>query len=144
MKTQKNQDARKDPLNDLFIDGTEVNRKLLADLLKNYIAIDKSNLDPIMLSPFHKLSVKLKLLVFLLYKKALLVTEKINLENEPEKPKSVSKITGVDFDSTRSYLSQLRSKGFIDKVPGGKYFVPSRALQKVAEEFNSPDNKNGK
>ncbi len=142
MNNKQTKSPQSDPLEDLFVDGTEVNRKLLAGLLKNYIVIDKDSHRPIMLGGFNNLSVKQKLLVFLLYKKALLVTGKINTENEPQKPKTISKETGVDFDSTRSYLSQLRSKGFIDKVKGGSYFVPGHALVKIAEELKSSINKN--
>lgn len=143
MKKDQAKILQSDPLEELFVDGAEVNRKLLAELLKNYIAIDRDNHRPIMLGGFENLSVKQKLLVFLLYKKALLVTGKISVDKEPQKPKTISKETGVDFDSARSYLSQLRSKGFIDKIKGGSYFVPGHALAKIAEEFKHSGNKNG-
>ncbi|OGY22940.1 MAG: hypothetical protein A2172_03330 [Candidatus Woykebacteria bacterium RBG_13_40_15] len=132
-KTIKN--SNNDPLEYLFVDGTEVNRELLANLLKDYIGIDNKTLGPVFKEAFSNLDARLKLLVYLLYRKALLETGKISSENEPEKPKEISKKTGVNYNSTRSYLSQLRSKGVVDMGKGGSYFIPGYSLSKIADEL---------
>jgi Mn-dependent DtxR family transcriptional regulator len=121
-----------DPLQDLFVDGAEIDRKLLASLLRDYIGIDSKTFKPVFKGGFHDLDAKTKLLNYLLYKKALSVTGKISREEESEKPKEISKVTGVNYNSTRSYLSQLRTAGLVDMEEGGSYFIPGYSLPKIA------------
>lgn len=135
MTDENNKNPKSDPLHDLFVDGAEIDRELLANLLKDYIGIDSKTFAPIFKERFHNLDAKAKLLIYLLYRKALLVTEKITPENEPEKPKEISKITGVNYNSTRSYLSQLKAKGLIGIEEGGSYFIPGYSLSKIDEEL---------
>lgn len=127
--------GKEDPMEELFVDRTEIDKQLLADRLKKYVSIDRKTTTLVPKEAFDKLGAKQKILCYLLYRKALLVTGKVTEEEEAVGAREINKLTGVNYNSVRSYLSQLRGEGLIDMKNGGKYFVPGYSLPKLEEVF---------
>lgn len=133
----ENEDTKKeDPLKKLYVDQKSINRDLLVKLLVDLISIDQTSLKPVFKRAYYKLREKDKILVYLLYKRALVALGRIKEENMGEMPKKISKETGVEYNSVRGYLSQLSRQNMVDKSKlFSGYYILSNALFKIQEEL---------
>lgn len=127
---------KQDPLKKLYLDQKSIDRELLAELLVDFVGIDQTSLEPIFKKAYYELREKDKILVYLLYKRALTALGRIKEENMGEMPKKISKETGVNYNSVRGYLSQLSRENMLGKRKlFGGYFILSSALFRIKKEF---------
>lgn len=123
-----------DPLEDLYVDKDEIDRKRLSEALKGIIGIDRESGDPAF-TGFHDLSNKRKFLAFLLYKRALLALGKIEESTLGESPGEIVEVTGIPRGTVTSYKSTM-SIVENDKEIGG-YYIPSHAVTTAIEKLES-------
>ncbi|MBM3229248.1 hypothetical protein FJZ26_02355 [Candidatus Parvarchaeota archaeon] len=117
----------KDPLGILFVDGSEVDRQLLSNILLDYVRLDeKGGIYP--MPKFYQQTNKNKILLLLLSKKALML--KTGLD-EPISPAELSKIVDMPDGSLRPTLSILVDEKLVN-VKDSKYAAISSALQRCA------------
>lgn len=126
------------PLTELFVDTKEVDQRLLTDVLKPYIGIEKGNKKLVPRTGFASLEITPRIRVVLLAQYALTSLGISNLcsvsaaEIEKIVRHSQSKVSGV--------LSRLQTNGEIDKDDSG-YFIPVFNVELVAKMVESAKGK---
>jgi len=123
-----------DPLEELVLDTTEVNRALLAETLKPYIGIDEKTGKIIKRPDFEKLNTRHKVLTFLLGIKASYLLNKRN--DEAISPKEIEEQTGMPKGTINPKLSELKKDRVIAQKENGTYFVPSTNLLTATDEIS--------
>jgi len=116
------------PLEKLLVSHVELDRELVATILADLVRIDKDTGEIRFTMDGAKLSNKLRILTYLLARKA---AKALNLV--PEEPISSSELTsqlGISGGSLRGQLSLLNGERLIDKREG-KYFVPNYSVEQV-------------
>lgn len=126
-----------DPLKGLIFNDTEVDRGMLFEILQPYVGFGKSG-EIIFKGEYGNLRESNKLLILLLCQKA---KKLLGLsETEALKPATLHELSGVNYSSVRSYLSQFasqKSKKIIkDK---GEYRVPNYAIISIKKEVLEHD-----
>jgi len=126
---------QKDPLEELYVNKNEVDRQLLANLLMDYIGIDEDTLNPVFKPQYKKLKEKQKILIYLLYRVALVTLGKIEENQIGQTPKEIAKATGINYNSVRGYLSQLNS--LLDKRKDKEgYYIPFYNISAIKDRLN--------
>lgn len=131
--------GQEDPLEKLYIDKNKIDRELLTYLLIDYINIDKDTLKPVFKSGYKDLKERQKVLVYLLYRRALVTLGDIENSKIGRSPKEIAKVTGINYNSVRGYLSQLNSLIEKEKAKGG-YYIPSYNLSLVKKKLDLNQN----
>jgi hypothetical protein len=134
MTVQNDMTKNEDPLAELLISESELNRGKLLEVLKDFIRIDIETGHIIPISDYAYLNVWQRILITLLGAKALKALGK--REKETLGPKELSDISGINNNSVRSYLSQLETKKMIMKL-SSEYYVPNYNLEKIRIELMS-------
>lgn len=132
---EENSSPDSDPLQQLYVDKNKINRKLLSEILVDYIGIDKDSLNPVFKSAYQDLKEKQKILVYLLYRRALVVLGHIQKEEVGQSPKKIAEATGINYNSVRGYLSQLSPLLEKREDKGGYYILPY-SLSAVEKKLN--------
>ena len=73
-------------LEDLLVDGKEIDKKLVADLLSPYVKIDKNTYEIRPLGDWNDANANIKILIYLLARKAMIALG-LNLDEEPCYPR---------------------------------------------------------
>lgn len=100
----------------------------MSDLLVDYIGIDESSFRPVFKPAYQELREKQKILVYLLYRRALVALGHIEKEKVGESPKKIAQSTGINYNSVRGYLSQLNPLLEKREDKGGYYIPPYNLL----------------
>jgi len=137
---------KKDPLEDLFINGDQINKELLRDVLSSLILIDKKTSKPVLQPLFYELNIKHKLIAYLLYRRILLLLSVIEAKQLG--------ITGIEIEheigiKQGSLYPEFRSLNRIignSKEMGGYYILDHslnaaililrEVLRKACEKLN--------
>ncbi len=125
-------------LEQLLVDGDEVDRELVGAVLSPYIRIDKSTGALIPTDAWSALSAQGQILVFLIAQKARKVLG-IPGERADFMPAHIEAGTGLVGGTVRSSLNRLMKRRLVDRRKGGGYFVPNWALQRVREALIDHD-----
>jgi len=131
--TEKN----KNVLKKLFTNKEEIDPEELYTLLDPYIKINEDNKNIIFLDKAHKTSLKEKILLFLLGKKALFLLGEIESEVIP--PKKIIEETGLPKGSVLPTLKQLKEpKGgnLISSDVKGCCYINNYQFSKIKEKLN--------
>ena len=118
-----------DSLEDLIVDGAEMDRALLRDVLAPYVRIAKDSGHPIPTAAFSALSASGKIIVFVLARKAGCA---LGLVQGPEEasPKEIAEGSGVKNGTTKPTVVALAKRGLLVSE-NGRYRVPNHALPQV-------------
>jgi len=120
-------------LKDLVIKSSKEAERILYIVLKDYVRFDEETKDIIFLEKFYELSEKEKVLLTLLAYKALEILGWI--EDSSLSPKKVSEKTGVNYGTTRDFLSKLSRDKIIMKTDRGRYGIDISRLRNIASMF---------
>ena len=133
-------DIEKDYYADIFVTGDSLDRPLLASLVSPYIRIymDGDQYEITFTSAGQNLTVRHKLLIYLLTKKVLWDGGKIEMEGVP--PSEIEEETGIPGGSIRPNLGKLVDARLVqNNQEKGGYYVPNYALEKIKEELQHGD-----
>lgn len=119
-----------DPLEELIVSGKELNRELVAGVLKPFLRIDGATCTIIPDVRWQKLSNEAKVLLFLLARKAMVACD-LPLDHEGATPAEIEKETDVKGGSIRPILKKLYEQKTLSKSSDGRYFVPNYSLERV-------------
>jgi hypothetical protein len=134
-----------DPLDKLFVDERQlVDKQLLADTILPFVRIflDQGSAHIDFTKEGASLTVKQKILTYLLARKAVVLRNKDLLGRESISPKELETATGILGNTLRPILLQLKKGRLVqtDKsTEEGGYFIPNYAVHQAAEVINKED-----
>jgi hypothetical protein len=125
----------KDPLRDLLVDATAVDRDAIAAVLKGRIGIDSSS-GRLVLSPsYNELDARRKVLSVLLARKA---AHLLGLaENEGLTNKQVTELSGLAPGTAAPSLKSLKELRLASQDGAKAYYIPNAQLGNAIEFINA-------
>ena len=122
-----------DELEALVIGKKQLDRKLVADILSPYVKLDRdaSNISP--LEAWLGLGIDLKILVYLLARKAMMLL-RFDLE-EGATASEVARDTNLKLGTVNPLLRKMYAEGILDRSKDRRYFVPNDAIERVREKL---------
>jgi len=127
-----------DPLNEIFVDKNEpVDKKLLAEILKNFVRIDKEGIFNFS-ENYENLVGHKKVLIYFCCKKAMVLKGVKNIR-EPASQSEVSRNAHVSLDVARNAIHR-KYKKLLNKEEKG-YIIPNYNLKKIKEILEDGKNK---
>lgn len=126
-------------LEDLVVNGSEVDRELVGQILAPYLRLDKDTCNIRVTEKWEGLGNEEKIVLYLVAKKAM-VALKFPVKSEEAPPAEVIKQTGLPSGSVYPALRSLLQQRIIDQ-PGKRsgYLVPNHALEKVKSMFREKE-----
>lgn len=117
-----------DPLTDLLLDASEVDRAQLATALGDILGIDTSSGRVVLKPGFNRLSARHKVLAYLLGRKVAMLLGKA--DSEEVAPKDISRETGIPSGTVHPKLKELREAHLVSQTDSSEYYVaPHQMLQ---------------
>jgi len=116
-------------LEDLLVNGAELDKKLLAGVLAPFIRIDKEAAQPRFTPQWRRLDAKGKVGVYLLARKAMAALELLPKEEESASYTQIFNETGVKEGTIAATLARLREQKLVEQDMGKKYFIPNFAVE---------------
>lgn len=116
-------------LDDLFVDGKEIDKKLVGEILSPYIKIDKNTCEIRPLTPWNDAKAYIKILIYLLARKAMVAWE-LNIEEAASNTEIISN-TGLKKGTVHPAVRQLYDVKTLEQTKEKKYYVPNHAVEKV-------------
>lgn len=126
--------AEEDPLEELYVDSAEINKKRLSKALSGIIGIDRDTGKSVIREGFSDLNQSQKVFAYLLSRR---VAYELGHVDESELGLSASEIeneTGVPGGTTRRYCSESRLVESDDEKGG--YVIPSWAISQAIDEIS--------
>lgn len=125
-----------DPLDSLLVDGSELDRALLAGILlpRARLHLDRGKITIRFTEVGDKLTVKEKIVVYLLARKAQSLKDLEGQTIEQASPSEIEKATGIAGGTLRPTLRKLVDERLlVQDSKGGAYSVPNYALNRIKE-----------
>ena len=116
-------------LDDLFVDGKEIDKKLVAEILLPYVKIDKNTCEIRPLRPWNDVKAYIKILIYLLARKAM-VAWGLNIEEAASNTEIISN-TGLKRGTVHPAVRQLYDEKNLEQTKEKKYYVPNYSIEKV-------------
>ncbi len=126
--------SKDDPLKSLYVDKDRVDRLRLYLALKHYIGIDKETGDPVFLEEYFDLDDKEKLIMYLLYRRALSSLGHIDKDEIGIGIRDLSKKMHMDYNKVRRLLSEIHS--IENEKKRGRYYIPAKNIEKAVKEVS--------
>lgn len=126
--------SEEDPLEELYVDSAEMNKKRLSKALSGIIGIDRDAGKTVILEEFSDLNQSQKVFTYLLSRR---VAYALGHDEESELGMSAAEIekeTGVPQGTIRRYCSESRLVESDDEKGG--YVIPSYAIAQAIDEIN--------
>ncbi len=123
-------------LEDLLVDGEDVDRDLVAEVLAPYVRLDRQSGAIHPQPAWDSLSAQRQILVFLAARKACR-TLGLTTTSEEAMPQEIEAGTGIVGATVRPALFRLQKKRLIEKRHGDGYCVPNWALSRVRDELTA-------
>ena len=117
-------------LDELFVNGKEVDRELVAKILAPFLRIDKDSCSIVPTERWLKLNNKLKIILFLVARKAMKLRD-LPIDNEGATPAEIETETGIKGGSIRPKLKGFFEDKTINRTEDARYFVPNYSLTKI-------------
>ena len=130
-----------DELESLLVSGKEVDKKLVAEMLKPYLRIDKETCDVRPLSDWDDLKAYNKILLYLLARKAMIALG-LNLPEENASPTEIMLSTGLKQGTINPTLRRLLEDGVVGQTKERKYYIPNFAIEKVKAMISEASRQN--
>lgn len=119
-----------DELESLVVNGKDMDRRLVAEILAPYVRLDKDGCNIRPLESWNNLEARAKILLYLLSRKAMLALN-FGLPIEGATAGEVVADTGMKKGTVNPRLRWLLSDRLIDQAKDGRYFVPNHAIERV-------------
>lgn len=119
-----------DELENLLVDGRELDRKLVSEILSPYLRIDRETLDIRPLATWDNLKSHIKILLYLLARKAMLALD-LKLPEEGASATEIMYKTGLKRGTANPSLRKLFEDGAVKQTEKRLYFIPNHAIEKV-------------
>lgn len=119
-----------DELEALVVSGKELDRKLLAGILLPYVRLDRDACDIDTLEAWLGLRANLKILVYLLARKAMVALE-FDLGVEGATASEVARVMDISQDAVNPELRKMRNEGILEQAKDFRYFVPNHAVVRI-------------
>ena len=129
--------SKDDPLKNLYVDKREVDRLKLFLCLRKYLRIDKQTGDPIFLEDYEELDDKERLIVYLLFRRAISALGHLKKEEIGIGIRDLAKSMSMDYDYTRELLGEIDC--IVNDRKRGRYFIPSENLEDALKEISHED-----
>lgn len=129
--------SSEDPLEDLYVDKDQLDKERLTNVLQSYVGIDQESGEPHFKKPYHNLSSKEKILVYLLYRKAARALGQLTEDEVGVTGKDIAEETGINYNTLRGQLSKIDLVKK-EKKKGG-YHIPTVNLVPAMEEVEEED-----
>jgi len=130
-----NEPSADDPLRELLVDATAVDRDAIAAALRGRIGID-SRSGRLVLSPtYNDLDARRKVLSILLARKAALLLKLA--ESEAVANKEVAELTGLPSGTSAPSLKSLRELRLVSQDASKAYYIPNAQLRNAIEFINT-------
>lgn len=130
--------SKDDPLKSLYVDKDRVDRLRLYLALKHYIGVDKETGEPVFFEEYYELEEKEKLIVYLLYRRAIASLGHIEKDEIGIGIRDLSKKIHMDYNKVRELLSE--SESVENEKKRGRYYIPGENIEKAVEEINYETN----
>lgn len=127
--------SEEDPLENLYVDSTEVNKERLADALSGIIGIDREDGKSVMLEGFYDLNQSKKVFVYLLSRRAAYELGDIDESNLGLSASEIEDETGIPQGTIRSYCSE--SQFVENSEEKGGYVIPGYGISQAIKEISS-------
>lgn len=124
-----------DPLRDLLVDATEVNRQAIVQVLKGRVSIDSATGRPVLMPGYAELDARRKVLVILLATKAAHLLELA--ESEFLTAAQVIEESGLPGGTAHPSLKSLRELRLVGQDGSKAYHVPNPQLNNVLSFITS-------
>lgn len=122
-------------LDPLFVNEKEADTELIAEILGPYLRIGKDTGVIIPNNEFNRTTVKNKLLLYCLGRKAAKL-KNILQEDENVKLDLIASAINVPLKTTTETASRLKKKGLLESAKSG-YFIPNARLINIKAEVQS-------
>ena len=119
-----------DELESLLVNGKEMDKKLVAEILEPYLRIDKETCDIRPLSSWSDLRANVKILLYLIARKAMAALD-LPLSEEKVSATEIIQKTGLKKGTVNPALRNLFEDRVIEQSKDRKYYIPNHVLEKV-------------
>ncbi len=125
-------------LESLVVSGTELDRKLVAQILAPYVQLDKdaSNIRPT--DAWGSLSQEDKIIVYLVARKAMKALS-FNIPFEEASASEIVRDTGVKSGTAHPALRKLLGENILRQTDSKKYMVPAYGIPAVRARLSKGD-----
>ena len=118
-------------LESLLVSGSEVDKKLVHDILSPFLRIDKETCDIRPMSSWRDLRAKTRILLYLIARKAI-VALGLPLAEEKASATEIMQKTGMRKGTVNPALrSLLEDDRLLEQSEDRKYYVPNHAIERV-------------
>ncbi len=117
-------------LESLLVSGKELDQKLVVEILSPYVRIDKDECSIRPLGSWNDLKAYLKILLYLLARKAMVALE-LDLKEESASATEIMQDTGLKKGTVNPALRALFDSRVVEQTKERRYFVPNHAIEKV-------------
>lgn len=131
-----------DELENLFVSGKEIDKKMVGEILKPYLRIDKETCDIRPLSSWGEVKAYNKILLYLLARKAM-KAHGLDLEEESASATEIIRNTGLKKGTVNPALRGLFDGRVVAQDEKRKYFVPNYALEEVKSMISDGKSEGG-
>lgn len=114
-------------LEELVVDAREIDRELVAGLLKPYLRIDRASCDIIPQPAWGEVPNEARVLLYLVARKAMRALD-LPLAEEAASPLEIERATGIPGGSVRPALKRLLKARLVERDIGMGYIVPNYAM----------------
>lgn len=115
-----------DPLRELLVDASKVDRQAIADTLKERIAIDPTSGRLVLLPGYQALDARRKVLAILLARKAAVLLEVV--DSEALANKEITELSGLASGTAAPSVRSLKELRLVGQGEDRAYFIPNARL----------------
>ena len=119
-------------LEDLVVDGRELDRELVGALLRPYLRIDRTSGEVIPLPAWDAVPTEARVLLYLLARRAMRALD-LPIGRDAASPVEIERATGIPGGSVRPALKRLLKARAVAKLDGMGYIVPNYAMSRVRQ-----------
>jgi len=117
-------------LESLLVDGSELDKKLVAEVLSPYLRIDERTCSIRPEAAWNDLKAYLKIVLYLLARKAM-VALGLDLKEESAAAVEIMKETGLKKGTVNPALRMLYDDRVVEQTEGRRYYIPNHAIGKI-------------
>lgn len=115
-----------DPLRELLVDASKVDRQAIADALKERVAIDPSSGRLVLLPAYQALDARRKVLAILLARKAAVLLEVVDTEALANR--EIAELSGLASGTAAPSVRSLKELRLVDQDENRAYFIANARL----------------
>jgi hypothetical protein len=123
-----------DPLEELYVDSAEVNKKRLSKALSGIIGIDRDAGKTVILEKFSDLNQSQKVFAYLLSRRVAYALDHVEESELGLSAAEIEKETGIPQGTIRRYCSESRLVESDDEKGG--YVIPSYAISQSIDKIS--------